>query len=67
MKAGNRLIVFTVVLAAVAVIFAVPYFKNDIGEKEKTKIFSITQQPAAKIDEAIKKGKPVYIEFYGKT
>lgn len=59
MKLNRKKMILAVVALSIAVIFAVPY----LGKHEIRK-FTITPHPVAKLQEAAKNGKPVFLEFY---
>lgn len=61
MKANARLIIFALVIFAVGIVFAVPYLKP---ADKSLKKFTVTEQPARKLQAALDNGKPVYLEFY---
>lgn len=59
MRINKKVIILLAVLLAIGIIMLVPYFKG-----KKTGEFSVTPHPAQKLEEAIKAGKPVFVEFY---
>ena len=61
MKVHVKAIIFVLVILAVGVIFAVPYFNSGPGPVGK---FAVTPNPAEKIKLAGEKGRPVFLEFY---
>lgn len=58
MKGRKKIILFAVLLA-IGVIFAVPYFG-----KHEIKKFAVTTHPVAKLEDAIRNRRPVFLEFY---
>lgn len=68
MKRNVRTIIFAVVLLAVGAIFAIPYLNTDaVSPGKKLQKFTVTEHPVNQVNEAVKNGKPVYLEFYGGT
>lgn len=64
LKVNVKVIIFILVVLAVGAIFVIPYLTTEEG---KTGEFATTPQPAAKLQQAVDKGKPVFLEFYAVT
>ena len=64
MKISVKVIIFVLVVLAVGAVFVIPYLTPEGG---KMREFATTPQPAAKLQQAVDKGKPVFLEFYAVT
>ncbi len=61
MKTKVKIVIFVLVVLAVGVIFAVPYYNARTG---RVRQFTVTPQPAEKLRQAAENGRRVFLEFY---
>jgi len=68
-RVNVKALIFVIVILAVGIIFVIPYLNPGPGELSGNggREFSLTTQPAEKLQEAKAAGRPVFLEFYAAT